>query len=61
VRQIAIYGKGGIEKSTTMQNLTAALATIANKILFVGCDQIADFTRMLLNGLNQKKLYKNPF
>jgi len=54
VRQIAIYGKGGIGKSTTTQNLTAALSTMGNKILLVGCDPKADSTRMLLGGLNQK-------
>lgn len=52
MRQIAIYGKGGIGKSTTTQNLTAALATMGNKILLVGCDPKADSTRMLLGGLN---------
>ena len=54
MRQVAIYGKGGIGKSTTTQNLTAALATMGKKILLVGCDPKADSTRMLLGGLNQK-------
>lgn len=57
MRQIAIYGKGDIGKSTTMQNLTAALATMGNKILLVGCDPKTDSTRMLLGGLNQKTVY----
>ena len=54
MRQVAIYGKGGIGKSTTTQNLTAALATMGKKILLVGCDPKADSTRMLLGGLSQK-------
>lgn len=54
MRQVAIYGKGGIGKSTTTQNLTAALATLGKKIMLVGCDPKADSTRMLLGGLNQK-------
>ncbi|QLC51182.1 nitrogenase iron protein [Methanolobus zinderi] len=54
MRQVAIYGKGGIGKSTTTQNLTASLATMGKKILLVGCDPKADSTRMLLGGLNQK-------
>lgn len=54
MRQVAIYGKGGIGKSTTTQNLTAALATMGKKILLVGCDPKADSTRMLLGGLNQR-------
>lgn len=54
MRQIAIYGKGGIGKSTTTQNLTAGLAEIGKKIMVVGCDPKADSTRLLLNGLAQK-------
>ena len=55
MRQIAIYGKGGIGKSTTTQNLTAALATHLNKqIMLIGCDPKADSTRMLLGGLAQQ-------
>lgn len=55
MRQVAIYGKGGIGKSTTTQNLTSALATHLNKnIMLVGCDPKADSTRMLLGGLAQK-------
>ena len=38
MRQIAIYGKGGIGKSTTTQNLTAGLAELGKKIMVVGCD-----------------------
>ncbi|ACV61909.1 nitrogenase iron protein [Desulfofarcimen acetoxidans DSM 771] len=54
MRQIAIYGKGGIGKSTTTQNTVAALADAGKKIMVVGCDPKADSTRLLLNGLNQK-------
>lgn len=54
LRQIAIYGKGGIGKSTTTQNLTAGLAEMKKNILVVGCDPKADSTRLLLGGLHQK-------
>lgn len=54
MRQVAIYGKGGIGKSTTTQNLTAALAEMGRKIMVVGCDPKADSTRLILGGLAQK-------
>ena len=54
MRQIAIYGKGGIGKSTTTQNLTAGLSEIGKKIMVVGCDPKADSTRLLLGGLAQR-------
>ncbi len=55
MRQVAIYGKGGIGKSTTTQNLTGALASVlGKKIMIVGCDPKADSTRLLLSGLAQK-------
>ncbi len=53
-RQIAIYGKGGIGKSTTTQNLTAGLTELGKKVFVVGCDPKADSTRLLLGGLHQK-------
>ena len=54
LRQIAIYGKGGIGKSTTTQNLTAGLVEYGKKVMVVGCDPKADSTRLLLGGLAQK-------
>ncbi len=53
LRQIAIYGKGGIGKSTTTQNLTAGLAESGKHVMVVGCDPKADSTRLLLGVLNQ--------
>ncbi|MDS1029302.1 nitrogenase iron protein [Bacillota bacterium LX-D] len=54
MRQVAIYGKGGIGKSTTTQNLTAALSEMGKKIMIVGCDPKADSTRLILGGLAQQ-------
>ena len=54
MRQIAIYGNGGIGKSTTTQNLTAGLVEAGKKVMVVGCDPKADSTRLLLGGLAQK-------
>jgi len=53
MRKIAIYGKGGIGKSTTTQNTVAALAEMGKKIMVVGCDPKADSTRLMLGGLSQ--------
>lgn len=54
MRQIAIYGKGGIGKSTTTQNTVAALAEAGKQVMVVGCNPKADSTRLLLHGLSQR-------
>ena len=51
---LAVYGKGGIGKSTTTQNLNAGLAEIGKNIRIVGCDPKADSTRLILGGLAQQ-------
>jgi nitrogenase iron protein NifH len=56
MRQIAIYGKGGIGKSTTTQNLTAALSTMGKKVMQIGCDPKADSVRMLVGGKRQRSV-----
>ncbi|MCL2632271.1 MAG: AAA family ATPase [Coriobacteriia bacterium] len=48
--QIAIYGKGGIGKSTIAANISAALASGGKRVLQVGCDPKHDSTRLLLGG-----------
>ncbi len=50
MRKIAIYGKGGIGKSTTVSNLSVALAKLGLKVLQFGCDPKADSTKNLLAG-----------
>ena len=56
-RKIAIYGKGGIGKSTTTQNTAAALAHFHGKKIFIqGCDPKADSTRLILGGKPQATL-----
>ncbi|MCF6290127.1 MAG: nitrogenase iron protein [Desulfobacterales bacterium] len=56
MRKVAIYGKGGIGKSTTTQNTVAGLSQMGRKIMVVGCDPKADSTRLLLGGLAQKSV-----
>ncbi|MEZ4581735.1 MAG: AAA family ATPase [Caldilineaceae bacterium] len=41
---IAVYGKGGIGKSTTSANLSAALSMQGAKVLQIGCDPKHDST-----------------
>ena len=53
IRQCAIYGKGGIGKSTTTQNLVAALAEMGKKVMIIGCDPKADSTRLILHSKAQ--------
>lgn len=53
-RKIAIYGKGGIGKSTTTQNTAAALSYFFHqKVMIHGCDPKADATRLILGGKMQ--------
>ena len=48
--KIAIYGKGGIGKSTVTANLAAAFASLGKKVIQIGCDPKADSTINLLGG-----------
>ncbi|ETD01065.1 nucleotide-binding protein [Rhodobacter capsulatus] len=49
-RHIAIYGKGGIGKSTTTSNIAAALAEAGHRVIQVGCDPKSDSTTILRGG-----------
>jgi len=50
MRKFAIYGKGGIGKSTTTSNLSAALAQRGFRVMQIGCDPKADSTKNLMKG-----------
>ncbi|MCD8018966.1 MAG: nitrogenase iron protein NifH [Clostridiales bacterium] len=50
MQKIAIYGKGGIGKSTVTSNLAAAFAVLGKKVIQIGCDPKADSTINLLGG-----------
>lgn len=48
--KIAVYGKGGIGKSTTISNISAVLAQKGLKVIQIGCDPKADSTSLLHSG-----------
>lgn len=50
IKSIAIYGKGGIGKSTTTSNISAALSKMGYKVMQFGCDPKSDSTNTLRNG-----------
>ena len=51
MRQIAIYGKGGIGKSTTTSNLSAAFSKMGYRVMQIGCDPKSDSTKNLMKGV----------
>ena len=64
-KRIAIYGKGGIGKSTTVANIAASFADEGKNVMVIGCDPKADTTRTLFGKrlptiLNTIKEKKNP-
>lgn len=50
MKKIAVYGKGGIGKSTIVSNVAVALARKGYKVMQIGCDPKADSTMSLRNG-----------
>ena len=50
IKQIAIYGKGGIGKSTTTSNITASLSVAGFNVMQIGCDPKSDSTNTLRGG-----------
>ncbi|MBI9109310.1 MAG: AAA family ATPase [Spirochaetales bacterium] len=50
MRKIAIYGKGGIGKSTVTSSLSAAIASMGYRVMQIGCDPKADSTLNLTGG-----------
>lgn len=56
MHKIAIYGKGGIGKSTISSNLSAALAKRGMRVMQIGCDPKADSTIQLREGKPQASI-----
>lgn len=52
MKEIAIYGKGGIGKSTLSANISAALSLKGKRVLQIGCDPKHDSTKLLMDGIN---------
>ena len=48
--KIAVYGKGGIGKSTTVSNVAAVFASQGLRVMQIGCDPKADSTVLLRHG-----------
>jgi len=64
-KKIAVYGKGGIGKSTTVANLAVSFANKGKKVMVIGCDPKADTTRTIYGKrlptiLETIKKNKNP-
>ena len=54
--KLAIYGKGGIGKSTMTANLAAAFASLGKRVIQIGCDPKADSTMNILGGVRQESV-----
>lgn len=52
--QLAVYGKGGIGKSTMSANISLMLAQRGHRVMQIGCDPKHDSTRLLLGGGSQR-------
>lgn len=50
MKRVAIYGKGGIGKSTTSSNISAAVSTMGEKVAQIGCDPKRDSVANLIGG-----------
>ena len=54
--KIAVYGKGGIGKSTTVSNVAAVFASQGLRVMQIGCDPKADSTVLLRHGEKVEEL-----
>ena len=59
LRQISIYGKGGIGKSTLCTNLAVCLAEMGRNVMLVGCSPKADSAYNLLGRMCEPTILDN--
>lgn len=52
--RVAVYGKGGIGKSTVTSNISYSLSEAGSKVIQIGCDPKCDSTKPLLKGRYQR-------
>lgn len=57
--RLAVYGKGGIGKSTVSANISYLLSMDGNTVLHVGCDPKHDSTRLLMHGRSIRTFFSD--
>ena len=55
MKKIAVYGKGGIGKSTTVSNVAVALTMAGYRVMQIGCDPKADSTALCMAGQKYRR------
>ena len=54
--KVAVYGKGGIGKSTVTSNLAAAFAAMGKRVIQIGCDPKADILKYISSAVENNRV-----